>query len=147
MSCFNSKSVLAKIWRGYSCVTSWHRNLFTQSCFPKLKINNLNFQSNIKERFPWLVFHDRKRREYTTPLMFLMYVKVFIALFPTQISETHAFYAKHYLIKKSKMKSWPYQKFIPTDTSLQSKLHQKKYTFWDEQRGTVNNSLKKLTGI
>lgn len=79
--------------------------------------------------------------------MFLMYVKELIALFPNQISERHTLYNKHYLVKESKMKSRPHQKFFRIDPSVQSKLHQKEYIFWDKYTVMLNNSLKKLTSI
>lgn len=48
--------------------------------------------------------------------MFLMYVKEFIAPFPSQISKRYTFSDKHYLIKNE---SRLHQFFFPINTSVQ----------------------------
>lgn len=53
-----------------------------------------------------------------------MYVKEFIALFPSQISERHTFSDKHYLIMESKINPGPTILFT-INTSVQLKLNQK----------------------
>lgn len=79
--------------------------------------------------------------------MLLIHVKESIAPFPSQVSERHTFSDKHYLIKESKLNPGSTNFFFPINISVQSQLHQKYYTFWNEQTVMGSNSLKKLTGI
>lgn len=85
------------------------QKLVSTTLLSQTLIKNLNFHSNITERFS---FCFRKIKEHTILQMFLTHVKEFIALSPTQTYERHTSYDTHYLIKESKKKSWPQQKYF-----------------------------------
>lgn len=85
------------------------QKLVSTTLLSQTLIKNLHFHFNIMERFS---FCFRKIKEHTILQMFLTHVKELIALSPTQTYERHTSYDKHYLIKESKMKSWPHQKYF-----------------------------------